>query len=128
MKKSVLLVDFDDTRRATRVKLLESRGMRVTLRNDYVESDRLDHEGSFDLLILSLHLHELKEAAAYTDRVQRAKPNLPILLLTDNGVFAPRGTLSRTMETEGPALLLDEVSQMLAASSHIKELESSVAE
>ena len=127
-KKSVLLVDFDDARRATRVKVLESRGMQVTVRNDYVESDRLDHEGSFDLMILALHSHKLKEAVAYTDRIQRAKPDLPILLLTDNGVFAPRGTLSRSMETDGPALLLSEVSQMLAASSHIKELESSIAD
>ena len=118
----ILLVDLDDARRETRVKLLESRGYEITLRDDYVEAERLDHEGRFDLMIVALRRRHLKEAAAYADRVQRAKPDLPILLLTDAGVYAPKGTLSKSVETDGYAALLKSVADMFESSSHIREL------
>ena len=118
----ILLVDFDDARRVTRVKLLESRGYEITLRDDYVEAEKLDHEGAFDMMIVALHRRDLKEVAGYTDRVQRAKPDLPILLLTDAGVYAPKGTLSKSVETDGYAALLKSVAEMFEASSHIREL------
>ena len=120
----ILLVDFDDARRETRVRILESRGYQVTLRNDYVASEALDHEGSFDLMILALRRKDLKKNVAYTNRVQRAKPDLPILLLTDAGVYAPKGTLSKSVETDGYAALLKSIAEMFDASSHIRELES----
>jgi ActR/RegA family two-component response regulator len=119
----ILLVDFDDPRRETRVRLLESRGYAVTLRKDYIESEKLDHEGKFDMMILALHQQDLKRAAEYTDQVQRAKPELPILLLTDVGVYAPRGTLSKSVETDGYAALLKTVAEMFASSSHIREFD-----
>lgn len=56
----ILLVDFDDARRETRVKLLESRGYEITLRDGYVEAERLDHEGRFDMMIVALHRQHLK--------------------------------------------------------------------
>ena len=118
----ILLVDLDDVRRETRVKLLESHGYEITLRDDYVEAERLDHEGRFDLMIVALRRRHLKEAAEYADRVQRAKPDLPILLLTDAGVYAPKGTLSKSVETDGYAALLKSVAEMFASSSHIREL------
>jgi CheY-like chemotaxis protein len=122
----ILLVDFDDARRETRVRLLESRGYEVTLRNDYIASEALDHEGAFDLMILALHREDLKRNVDYTNRVQRAKPDLPILLLTDAGVYAPKGTLSKSIETDGYAALLTSIAEMFDASSHIRELEASV--
>ena len=97
-------------------------GYEVTLRDDYVEAERLDHEGRFDLMIVALHRRHLKEAAEYADRVQRAKPDLPILLLTDAGVYAPKGTLSKSVETDGYAALLKSVAAMFESSSHIREL------
>ncbi|HEU5400774.1 MAG TPA: hypothetical protein VFU86_05420 [Terriglobales bacterium] len=118
----ILLVDLDDARRETRVKLLESRGYEITLRDDYVEAERLDHEGSFDMMIVALRRRHLKEVAKYADRVQQAKPDLPILLLTDAGVYAPRGTLSKSVETDGHAALLKSVAEMFESSSHIREL------
>lgn len=121
----ILLIDLDDTRRDTRVRLLESRGYQVTVRNDWVASDALDQEGSFDLVILALHRKDMQTAVDYTNRVQRAKPDLPILLLTDVGVYAPKGTLSRSVETDGYAALLENIAEMFEASSHIRELESS---
>lgn len=67
----------------------------------------------------------MKAAVDYTDRVHRAKPDLPILLLTDAGVYAPKGTLSRSVETDGYGALLKNIAEMFEASSHIRELESS---
>lgn len=122
----ILLVDFDDARRETRVRILESRGYQVTLRNDYVASEALDHEDSFDLMIMALHRKGLKKSIEYTNRLQRAKPDLPILLLTDTGVYAPKGTLSKSVETDGYAALLKSIAEMFEASSHIRELESFV--
>ena len=120
----ILLVDFDDARRETRIRILESRGYEITVRNDYVASEALDHEGSFDLMILAVHRKDLKKSIDYTNRVQRAKPDLPILLLTDAGVYAPKGTLSKSIETDGYAALLNSIAGMFDASSHIRELES----
>ena len=120
----ILLVDFDDARRETRVRILETRGYQVTLRNDYVASEALDHEDSFDLMIMALHRKDLKKSIAYTNRLHRAKPHLPILLLTDAGVYAPKGTLSKSVETDGYAALLKSIAEMFEASSHIRELES----
>jgi hypothetical protein len=56
-KKKILLIDLDDTRRATRVGLLTSSGYDVDLRDDYIAAERLDHEGFFDLVIVALHGH-----------------------------------------------------------------------
>ena len=73
------------------------------------------------MMIVALHRRDLKEVAEYTDRVQRAKPDLPILLLTDAGVYAPKGTLSKSVETDGYAALFESVAEMFDASSHIRE-------
>ena len=118
----ILLVDLDDARRETRVKLLESHGYEITLRGNYIEAERLGNEGEFDMMIVALHRRHLKEAAEYADRVQRAKPDFPILLLTDAGVYAPQGTLSRSVETDGYAALLKSVAEMFEPTSHIREL------
>ena len=43
--KMILLVDLDDERRASRVKVLQATGYNVDLRRDYVAAERLDDEG-----------------------------------------------------------------------------------
>lgn len=47
-KKRLLLIDAVDARRATRVHLLNKCGFSVDVRNDYIEAERLDHEGDCD--------------------------------------------------------------------------------
>lgn len=56
------------------------------------EAKRLSHEGEFDLIILALH-GQPEKAIAYSDQLTRTKPLLPVLLLTDSGVYGPPGTL-----------------------------------
>jgi hypothetical protein len=116
------MIERDELRRDTRVRVLESLGHNVVLRSDYIDSKALNHEGTFDLLIISLNRSEVDAASAYSDTVIAAMPTLPILLITDFGVFVPRGTLARVMQAGGPKELVSEVSNLLAASMHIREL------
>ena len=121
-KKKVLLVDLDDSRRKSRVALLTSAGYEVDVRANHLTSERLDHEARFDLLIVALHHKHLEAAAEYTDRLTRMYPMLPILLLTDHGVYVPRGTLSQDIETGNPKELMTRVAKMLTGEERIKEL------
>jgi len=117
----ILLVDLDDSRRRSRVQMLESVGYEVETRTNYVTAERLDHEGRFDLVIVTLHCHP-EETAAYSNHLSRADPELSILLLTDAGVFVPRGTLSQSVEAGSVGLLIQKVSSMLVGSEHIREI------
>jgi DNA-binding NtrC family response regulator len=120
-EKKILLIDSDDARRKTRVHLLTGSGYTVDLRNDYISAERLDHEGSFDLVILALNGNTQK-AIEYRDQLNRRKSRLPILLLTDFGVYVPPGTLSQSVEAGDPAALIREIASMLEGSTHVREL------
>jgi hypothetical protein len=121
--KKILLIDLEDTRRNTRIRMLTQAGHQVQLRIDHVDAEWLDHEGHFDLVILSLHRTRLDDAAAYSERLRGRKPTLPVLLLLDVGVFVPRGTLSPSMDTGFPVEFMREIASMLAGSSHIREVD-----
>jgi hypothetical protein len=118
--RKLLLIDLDDDRRKSRILLLTSAGYSVDLRDDYISAERLDHEGSFDLVVVALH-GQSEKAREYSDQLSRAKPRLPILLLTDSGTYLPPGTLGHTVETGDPKKLIEEIASMLAGSTHIRE-------
>jgi DNA-binding NtrC family response regulator len=118
----VLLIDRDDTRRRSRVMLLMEAGYEVEVRAEHVMAEDLGGEARFDLVILAMH-HRLEDAAAYSERLRRANPGLPILLLIDYGVLVPQGTLSRTLESGDPFGLLRGIKEMLAASAHVRQLD-----
>jgi CheY-like chemotaxis protein len=120
--KKILLVDTDDMRRKTRVQMLAAAGYEVEVRADHEVAERLDHEPVFDLVVLALHSKKLEEAAAYSERLRKKHPTLPILLLMDAGVFAPHGTLSESIETGAPLEMMKQIAEMLAGSSHIREI------
>jgi DNA-binding NtrC family response regulator len=122
--KRILLIDHDDSRRGSRVKVLLRQGYDVDVWKDHVDAEILDHEGSFDLIIVALHAHP-EDAASYSDHVSRVNPDLPILLLTDYGVYVPCGTLSESLEAGSPSELTKRVAAMLAGSSHIREVSES---
>jgi DNA-binding NtrC family response regulator len=121
-KEKILLIDLDDTRRETRVRLLQAGGYEVALRLNWLTAEELNHEKDHDLLLLALHRSDLKAAAAYSDRLVAKYPTLPILLLADANVYAPKGTLSKSMQTGNPRDLMKNIAAMLANSSHIYEL------
>lgn len=120
--QKILLIDLDDVRRQSRVQMLESVGYRVETRANYLAAEQLDHEGGFDLIIVTLH-HHPEDAAAYSDHLSKADPKLPILLLTDAGVFVPKGTLSQSVGAGSVSQLIQRVSAMLVGSTHVRELE-----
>jgi len=117
----LLLIDLDDVRRQSRVQMLESVGYEVETRANYMAAERLDHEGTFDLIIVTLHRHP-EDTAAYSDHLSKTDPHLPILLLTDAGVFVPKGTLSQSVGAGSVSTLIQKVSAMLVGSTHIREL------
>ncbi|HTW48159.1 MAG TPA: hypothetical protein VMD92_09425 [Acidobacteriaceae bacterium] len=119
--RKLLLIDADDVRRKSRILLLTSAGYTVDLRDDYIAADRLDHEGQFDLIVLALHGRSDK-AREYSNQLSRAKPRLPILLLTDTGTWVPPGTLGHPVETGDPEKLIEEIAAMLQGSTHVREL------
>lgn len=119
--KRILLIDQDDVRRESRIKILLSQGYDLDVRRDHIEAEISDHEGSFDLIILALHA-DPEDALSYSDHIARVNPDLPILLLTDYGVYVPRGTLSVSLEAGSPSELVTKVAIMLAGSSHIRDI------
>ena len=123
-EERILLIDLDDTRRETRVHLLVKAGYRVEVHDDHIETEMLNTEQTFDLVILALHQYQLADAAAYSERLRKKNPSLPILLLLDTGVYVPRGTLSHSIETGFPLEMMECIAEMLAGSTHIRELMS----
>jgi hypothetical protein len=115
--KRILLVDLEDARGSTRVELLRGAGYEVGARPPELEIE--GDEGSFDLVIVALH-HKPESAAAYSDRVAVRFPDLPILLLADQGVFAPPGTVSAAMQTGSPEQLIGEIAMMLNDSTYVR--------
>lgn len=123
--KRLLLIDTDDLRRKSRVELLSRSGYSVDVRNDHLSAERLNDEKDYDVVILALHGNPEK-AIAYSDQLSRDTPALPILLLTDYGVYVPPGTLNRSIEAGDPAALMKALASMLAGSTHVRELPISV--
>lgn len=117
----ILLIDMDDQRRATRVAVLQGAGYSVRVRQDFIAAEELADEGESDLVILSIRI-EHKLALAYAVRLRGLKPDLPILLLTDQGAYVAASDQRSTLEAGSPIALLEKVAKMLAGSVHVREL------
>jgi DNA-binding NtrC family response regulator len=116
--KQILLVDLDDARRATRVRILQDAGYEIQLRSDCGAAEKMNHEDGHHLVLVAAHQTDFHEAASYADRLRQRVPALPVLLLADAGVFVPQGTLSQTLEAGNPPVLLKQIAAMLEQSSH----------
>ena len=53
--KRILLIDHDDSRRDSRVKLLLGQGYDMDVHEDHLQAQGLDHNCKFDLIILALY-------------------------------------------------------------------------
>jgi DNA-binding NtrC family response regulator len=124
--KKILLIDLDDSRRTSRIALLEQAGYHVSLRTDHVQAAELNQEGTYDLVVVALHRNS-ELATEYSDRLAILKPKLPILLLTDFGVLTPEGTLSRSIKAGVPREIMAEIATMLEGSAHIREMSKDAA-
>lgn len=119
MSKKILLIDLDDTRRATRVQLLESEGYIGDIRDDHVAAAKAANENDYDLVVLALAV-DASLASAYAARLQAASPTLPLLILTDAGVYAPSGMQSN--DGHDPREFLARVAELLLGSKHVRIL------
>jgi DNA-binding NtrC family response regulator len=119
--KRLLLIESEDFRRSSRIRLLVASGYEVDVREDFAAAEALHDERSYELVILALRETSAK-AIAYSDRLKHSAPQLPILLLADFGVIIPPGTLSQSIEAGTPQSLLEKVAAMLRDSTHIPEL------
>ena len=88
---------------ATATQEQEVPRLRVLARDRF--NIRLVREDSFDLVIVTI-TEKYEKALQYTDRLAMNNPSLPVLLLTDYGVFVPVETLSASIESGNPADLL----------------------
>jgi hypothetical protein len=73
------------------------------------------------MVVIAFH-RDHEALAEYSDMLRKYKPGLPILLLTDHGVFVPLGILSPSVESGNPAELIHEIARMLGESTRIREL------
>jgi hypothetical protein len=113
--KKILLVDHHDSRRDTRIQMFAQAGYDVETREDYFRTGDSKDEATFDLVIVALHRGDLADAAAYSERLRNEKPDLPILLLSDAGVFVPRHVLSQNFEAGHLVELLAEIAEILGS-------------
>jgi DNA-binding NtrC family response regulator len=117
--KRIMLIDADDSRRLSRKSLLEHAGYEVAVRDDYVSAEALNREGTFDLVIVALR-GDPEMAFEYSNRLARDHVSMPVLLLTDYGVFVSAETLNADIQSGDPERFLRKVADMLAVSMHIR--------
>lgn len=117
----ILLIDHHDRRRDTREQLLRSAGYEV------VTADRFDlvegylQEAAFDLVVVSIADSAAGvDAVAYIQRLRAANAALPILALSDNGLYLPKESFITVMQGGYPFELIAEVGKMLLESAHIR--------
>src|SRR5678815_591981 len=108
LPKRILFVDLEDTRRGTRERLLLDAGYQVEVRSSHELSQQLDHEASFDLVLLAVRRGNRNQAQSYLEMLTQQRPHLPVLMLTDLGIFLPRGSMGKGIESGNPAALLSE--------------------
>jgi AmiR/NasT family two-component response regulator len=127
LPKRILFVDLEDTRRGTRERLLLDAGYQVEVRNSHEMSQQLDHEASFDLVLLAVRRDNRNNAQSYLEMLTQKRPQLPVLLLTDLGIFLPQGSMGNEIESGNPAALLSEIARLLTGSTHIPEVSINTA-
>lgn len=120
--KRILLIDENDDRRATRVLLLKQAGYEVVTAERFQDVEGHLHEGAHDLIIVETDNIE-KEIIAYGERAREMNPQLPILLLSDTGLFLPGHVLLSSFASGSPppAEVMARIATLLAQSGHHRE-------
>lgn len=119
--KRILFIDRDDARRATRVMLLKRAGYEVFTSGRF-EDVESHSEGRFDLVIIETD--SIQEVSiAYGERLKSQTPKLPILLLSDSGLFLPKESLLAHFRGghQTPEETMARIASLLLASTHERE-------
>jgi DNA-binding response OmpR family regulator len=119
--KRILLIDHHDLRRDTRERLLQDAGYEVVTAENFDAVEGHIRETAFDLVIVAVTVNEAGRAAiAYSKRLRAASPKLPILALSDNGLFLPKESLIAVLQSGYAIELVAEVARMLLESTHVR--------
>jgi len=120
--KRLLLIDANDLRRETRVMLLQHAGYEVAIADCFENVERQIREARFDLVIAQTD-DVGKAVMAYGERLRAANPQLPILLLSDLGLFLPKHVLLSSFAAGGPSPVevLTRIGALLLESTHTRE-------
>ena len=118
----ILLIDKDDSRRVTRVMLLEHEGYEVVTANRFQDVEGTVAESGFDLVILETDDIE-KAAVAYGERLKAIRPKLPILVLSSNGLFLPKESLLTSFHGVHPTPpeVMARIAALLMRSTHKRQ-------
>ncbi len=120
--KRILLIDHDDPRRATRMLLLKGQGYEVVSADSYQDVEGHIREAAFDLVIVETD--DIKKAViAYGERLRVIQPQLPILVLSNLGLFLPKEVVLAHFEagSPSPVEVITKIAAMLLASTHQRE-------
>src|SRR5438874_709797 len=114
----VLLIDHHDARRETREALLQQAGYEVVTAESFEAVEGQLREVGFDLVIIAVKGNADRESLAYSQRLRVASPQLPILALSDRGIFLPKESLVAVLESGQPLQLIAAIARLLLASTH----------
>jgi DNA-binding NtrC family response regulator len=120
--KHILLIDHNDSRRATRVLMLQEAGYEVVTADSYQAVEGHIREATFDLVIVETD--EIKKAViAYAEPLRGLQPDLPILVLSDLGLFLPKQVLLARFAAGNPSPMevITKIAAMLLESTHRRE-------
>lgn len=120
--KRILLIDHNDPRRATRVLLLQEQGYEVVTADSYQAVEGHIREAAFDLVIVETD--DIKKAViAYGERLRGIEPQLPILVLSDLGLFLPKEVVLAHFSTANPSPVevITKIAALLLGSTHRRE-------
>jgi len=120
--KRILLIDHDDPRRATRVLLLQREGYEVVTADRFEAFEGHLREQAFDLIVVETD--DIKQAViAYGQRLKTISARLPILLLSDLGLFLPKNSLLAHFATghPSPVEVMTKIAELLLESTYQRE-------
>lgn len=116
--KRILLIDRHDLRRDSRVRLLQHEGYEVVSADQVGDVEGHIRENAFDLVIVAVTVDGVgREAVAYSKRLRAIHPKLPILALSDNGLYLPKESLLTVLQAGQPVELVTRVASMLLEST-----------
>lgn len=76
-------------------------------------------EAAFDLVVISvIDSAAGAKAVTYSQRLRAANADLPILVLSDNGLYLPKERLISVVQSGYPMELIAEIGKMLLESTH----------
>ena len=98
--------------------VLETAGYQVTTANHFDEVE-LRAADEFDLVLLETDNIQ-KAVIAYAERLKDWSPKLPVLLLSNNGMFLPKASLlAHFMSAHpSPSEVVTKIAALLLESSH----------